>query len=79
MYEAEIFFTCRGGLYLDVKKFQFGKSIPDFFTVFQKSRLFPFKYMVEHRIVSLHSSTIVSTFWPCVKWAVEILYEDTPS
>ena len=29
MYEAEIFFTCRRGLYLDVKKFQPRTSIPD--------------------------------------------------
>ena len=71
-----------------LKKFQLRTSIPDFFTIFQKLRLFPFKYTVERRVVSLHSSTedfsipalcevsrgkspiYVSTFRPCVKWAV---------
>jgi len=38
--------------------------------IFQKLCSFPFKYMVEHCVVSLHSSTEVSTFWPCVKWTV---------
>ena len=57
MYEAEIFFSCRRGLYLDIKKFQLCTSIPDFFTIFQKSRSFLFKYTVERRIVSLRSST----------------------
>ena len=32
-------------------------SIPDFFTIVQKSRSFPFKYTVERRVVSLRLST----------------------
>ena len=44
-------------MYLDVKKkFLLRTSIPDFFTIFQKLRSFPFKYTVESRIISLRSS-----------------------
>jgi len=67
---TEIFFTFRRELYLDVKKFQHRTSIPDFFTIFQRSRSFPLKYTVERRVISFCSSTEDFTFQPCVKWAV---------
>jgi len=57
MYEAEILFTSRYNPRLNVKKISASYVHFWFFTIFQKLRLFPFKYMVKRRVLSLRSST----------------------